>query len=137
VSNSYISEALRQTVAERAGHRCEYCLVQESDVLLSHQPDHIIARQHGGESTPENLAFACVHCNRNKGANIASIDPVSGELIPLFNPRLQVWAEHFSLEGAYIQPLTSVGRVTVRILKLNYSDRVRVRQTLIEIGRYP
>jgi len=49
-------------------------------VLLPHQPDHIIARQHGGQTTADNLAFACIHCNRHKGPNIASIDPIYGDL---------------------------------------------------------
>ncbi len=137
MSDTYIPLSLRQLVAKRAEYCCEYCRVSEYEVLLSHQPDHIIARQHRGETTAANLAFACIHCNRHKGANIASIDPISGQLTPLFNPRTQVWTEHFALEGAYIQPLTPVGRVTVRLLRLNYPDRIRVRQALIEIGTYP
>jgi hypothetical protein len=128
---------LRQLVADRANHRCEYCLIDEGEVLLPHQPDHIIAIQHGGESTADNLAFACIHCNRHKGSNIASIDPSSGQLVALFNPRTQIWADHFSLEGVYIQPLTSIGRVTVRLLRLNHPDRIQVRRALVEIGKYP
>ncbi|MBI1880064.1 MAG: HNH endonuclease [Chloroflexi bacterium] len=137
MSDTYISPSLRQLVAERANYRCEYCLVHTDDVLLSHQADHIIAEQHGGATSAENLAFACVHCNRQKGPNIASIDPISSGLTPLFNPRTQIWDEHFSLEQASIQPITSVGRVTVQILKLNHPDRIRVRQVLIEAGTYP
>ncbi len=135
--SEYISASLRQLVAERAIYRCEYCLIPESEVLIPHEPDHIIAKQHDGETELENLAFACMHCNRQKGPNIASIDPYSGQVTPLFNPRTQIWAEHFLLEYAYIQPLTSVGRVTVRLLKLNHPDRIRVRQALIEIKAYP
>ena len=92
MTGTYIPPALRQLVRERVTGRCEYCLVREADVLLLHQPDHIIAEQHGGETTPENLALACIHCNRHKGANIASLDPTSGQLIPLFNPRTQAWS---------------------------------------------
>ncbi len=135
--DSYISAELRQQVARRANYRCEYCLVKQDDVLLSYQLDHIIAVQHGGETVAQNLALACAHCNRHKGANIASIDPTTGQLMLLFNPRTQVWTEHFKLEGAFISPLTAVGRVTVRLLKLNYPERLRVRQALIEIGNYP
>lgn len=137
MSDVYIPASLHQLVAERANYRCEYCLASENEVFLPHQADHIIARQHGGETAAENLAFACVHCNRHKGANIASIGPVSAQLTPLFNPRIQVWIEHFTVEGAYIRPLTSIGRVTVRLLKLNHPDRIRVRQALIGMGRYP
>ena len=137
MSSSYISATLRKLIADRAKGQCEYCLVLESEVLLAYQPDHIIARQHGGESTAKNLAFACVHCNRNKGPNIASINPNSGQLTPLFNPRTQIWADHFLLEGAYIQPLTPIGRVTIQLFKLNHPERLRIRQALIEMGKYP
>jgi 5-methylcytosine-specific restriction endonuclease McrA len=137
VSGTYIPTALRQLVWKQAGGRCEYCLVHDDDVLIPHQPDHIIAEQHGGETTAENLALACVHCNRHKGPNIASFDPVSGQLTPLFNPRTQAWEDHFALEGAYLLPLTPVGRVTVRLLDLNHPDRLQVRQALTEAGRYP
>jgi len=137
MSSQRISAILRQLVWERAAGRCEYCLVRDEDVLISHQPDHIIAEQHGGESTAENLALACVHCNRRKGPNIASLDLTTGQLTPLFNPRTQHWADHFSLDGAYILPQTAVGRVTVRLLNLNHSDRIRVRQALIKAGTYP
>jgi len=137
MSSQRISAILRQLVRERAAGRCEYCLVRDEDVLISHQPDHIIAEQHGGESTAENLALACVHCNRRKGPNIASLDLTTGQLTPLFNPRTQNWADHFSLDGAYILPQTAVGRVTARLLNLNHPDRIRVRQALIKAGTYP
>ncbi len=135
--SDYIPATLRQLVTKRAAYRCEYCLVHESDVLLSHEADHIIAQQHEGKTMPENLALACMHCNRHKGTNIASIDPDSGQLTPLFNPRTQIWAEHFELKNARIQPLTSIGQVTIKLLKLNHPDRLRVRQALIEIEAYP
>ncbi len=137
MSGSHIPAALRRLVWERANGRCEYCLVHDDDVLLAHQPDHIIAEQHGGPTAAENLALACVHCNRRKGPNIASIDPDSGQLTPLFNPRTQIWQEHFVLDGAYILPRTAVGHVTIRLLDLNNPDRIRVRQALIQAGRYP
>lgn len=137
MSTTYIPTALRLLVAERAKHRCEYCLVHEEDVLLPHEADHIIAEQHGGKTSAENLALACIHCNRHKGPNLASLDPISGQLTPLFNPRTQIWTEHFALEQAYILPLTPVGRVTVQLLKLNQPDRIQVRQALIETGTYP
>ena len=137
MSSQRISAALRQLVRERAAGRCEYCLVRDEDVLLPHQPDHIIAEQHGGESAAENLALACIHCNRHKGPNIASIDPTSGQLTPLFNPHTQSWAVHFRLDGACISPQTAIGRVTIRLLNLTHPERIRVRKALMEAGQYP
>ncbi len=106
-------------------------------VFAPHQPDHIVAEQHGGRTKADNLALACLHCNRHKGPNIASIDPTTKQLTQLFNPRIHAWDEHFVLDGAYIRPLTGVGRVTIQVLALNAPERLGVRQALIEEGRYP
>jgi hypothetical protein len=137
MSRTYISSALRRFVSERASRHCEYCGVHEDDVLLPHQPDHIIAEQHGGKTEESNLALACVQCHLPKGPNIASIDFQTGKLTPLYHPRKDVWEEHFQLEGAVVSPKTPVGRVTVRLLMLNHLDRVQFREKLIKAGRYP
>ena len=132
-----ISAALRIEVRERAGERCEYCLIAESQTFFPHELDHLIAQKHGGESTSANLALACFDCNRFKGSDIASIDEVTGELIPFFNPRTQRWHEHFTLKGGQIIALTPVGRVTERLLQLNLPMRVEVRDQLAASNRYP
>ena len=129
--------SLRREVRERAGERCEYCLLAESQAVFPHEPDHLIALKHGGRTTSENLALACFDCNRFKGSDIASIDTVTGELIGLFNPRTQRWFEHFRLNGAYTIPLTAAGRVTERLLRFNLPARVEVRAFLIEHSKYP
>src|SRR4051794_6575325 len=84
-----ISGELRQFVAERAGYHCEYCLLHEDDTYSPHQIDHIIGGKHGGLSTPDNLAFACLRCNAWKGSDIGSFDPETGRLVSIFNPRQQ------------------------------------------------
>jgi hypothetical protein len=124
-------------VSERAGDRCEYCRLAQHDAYFSHEPDHIIAEKHGGETTFENLAWACFDCNRFKGSDIASLDPPSGELVQLFNPRSQSWREHFEIHGGTIRGLTPTGRATERLLKFNLSERVEVRHVLSQTGRYP
>ena len=137
MSLSYIPTALRNKVRKRAKNRCEYCLLAEADAFFSHEADHIIAEKHAGKTTAENLALACFDCNRFKGSDIASIDVRSGKLTPLFNPRVQVWREHFKVEGGRIIPLTPVGRVTEQLLKLNLEVRVEAREMLAKSGRYP
>ena len=132
-----ISAALRREVRERAGERCEYCLLAESQAFFPHEPDHLIARKHDGETVSANLALACFDCNRFKGPNIASLDPVTGELVPLFNPRTQKWTEHFQLSGGRIVPLTPVGRVTESMLRLNVPVRVEARERWNALGLYP
>lgn len=132
-----LSLLLRQFVSQRANGRCEYCLLPQTNAIgHKHQPDHILPRQHGGETVEANLALACVFCNRNKGPNIGSFDPLTGNLTPFFNPRLHQWAEHFSLEGTTIRPVTPEGRVTEKIFRFNDKERLAERASLIEAGLY-
>ena len=137
MSGQWIPAALRALVRRKAVCVCEYCRVHEDDVLAPHEPDHIIAEQHGGQTTADNLAFSCYHCNRLKGTNIASVDPASGQSVFLFHPRRDSWSEHFKLEGARIVPLTPVGRATVALLKFNTAERLEFRATLVAAGRFP
>ena len=106
MSSQWIPAGLRAEVRQRARGRCEYCGVHEEDVWAPHEPDHIIAEQHGGLTAAENLAYACFHCNRHKGTNLASVDPESGQPVFLFQPRRDVWSDHFQIDGARIIGLT-------------------------------
>ena len=134
---SEISEEVRQFVATRAKHRCEYCLLNEDDAYSPHQVDHVVARKHGGSSSVDNLAYACLRCNLWKGTDIGSIDLETGKFVSLFNPREQDWTQHFELRGFLIEPLTAQGRVTARLLRLNTDKRVVERRALMLVGRYP
>ena len=134
---SDIPTALRQLVFERAMGRCEYCLLPQVATVFHHEPDHIVPRQHDGQTSADNLALACTRCNRYKGPNVGSFDPETGELTPFYNPRVQAWQDHFQLDGPLIQPVTPEGRVTVKILRFNDADRVEERELLIQIGLYP
>jgi HNH endonuclease len=131
----WISAELRQAVASRANLLCEYCLIAEVDTFYGCEVDHIISLKHGGASELDNFAYACALCNRAKGSDIGSISP-AGEFTRFFNPRTDLWAEHFRLEGATIQPLTTIGEVTAHILRLNESARIHEREELIRFGKY-
>ena len=130
-----LAGAVRRLVIERARRRCEYCLVHEENAGFPHEIDHIISLKHGGSSGIDNLAYACVLCNRYKGTDIASIDR-SGRTIRLFDPRQDSWDEHFKLHGPVIQPLTAVGEVTARMLRLNVAERVTERGLMQALGQY-
>src|SRR5579863_8400794 len=106
MSAQWISAGLRAEIRERAGGRCEYCRIHDEDVGIPHEPDHIVAEQHGGKTIAENLAYACYHCNRHKGTNLASVDPNTGQPILLFHPRKDIWSGHFQMEDASIIGLT-------------------------------
>ncbi|MEW5987847.1 MAG: HNH endonuclease signature motif containing protein [Chloroflexota bacterium] len=124
-----IPARLRRRVIQRAAGLCEYCHKPQV-TFFQHEIDHVIARKHGGRTTLDNLALTCFECNRYKGSDIASIDPETATITPLFNPRQQGWHEHFRLVGARIVALTPEGRATVLLLHFNDKERVRERAAL-------
>jgi hypothetical protein len=132
-----IPDAIRAAVARRANRCCEYCLIREEDTGFPHQVDHIVSRKHGGTSRLENLALACVPCNRHKGTDVASIAPQTGMIVRLFHPRLDRWEDHFRLNGEIVAPLSEVGAATIRLLKLNSAERLAERRLLQRLDRYP
>lgn len=128
--------AVREFVRERAGNRCEYCLLKQEYLPFStFQVEHIIPRKHGGNDAPANLALACDRCNSHKGTNLTGIDPETGEIVPLFNPRQHPWEEHFLLCDVTIVGLTAIGRTTVRVLNMDEERRVRLRAVLKRYGQ--
>ncbi|MEZ4678017.1 MAG: HNH endonuclease signature motif containing protein [Caldilineaceae bacterium] len=134
---AHVSAALRRLVIERARERCEYCLLPQGFATHAHEPDHIVPTQHDGTTDEDNLALACFRCNRNKGPNVGSFDPMTGELTSFFHPRKHTWAEHFYLREAEIVTLTAEARVTIKILGLNAPDRIAERRQLLQMGVYP
>jgi hypothetical protein len=130
-------KSLEQAVRERARGACEYCRLPEYAFNFKFPIDHIIALQHGGATTFENLALACGFCNAHKGPNVAGIDRPTGNLEPLFNPRLHHWKDHFLWQGPRLFGITGIGRVTVGVLAINHPVRVRARQALLDEGRFP
>jgi hypothetical protein len=137
MSQTYIPAEMRRLVIGRAGSRCEYCLIHEDDTYFGCEVDHVVSEKHGGLTVVENLAYACLVCNRYKGSDLGSILGPSGDLIRFFNPRIDAWSEHFSLDGAIIKPLTVIGQVTERIFRFNAIERLMEREALQAIGRYP
>jgi hypothetical protein len=125
-------------VIERAENRCEYCLFPQAARLIKHHIEHIIALKHGGQTFEENLALACPFCNEQKGTDIGSFDfENNNKFVGFFNPRTQIWAEHFQIEeDGEIIPIIPEARVTARILKFNDAERIEERRELIEAGLY-
>ncbi len=137
MSKAYISADLRQYVADRARKCCEYCLIHEDDSYYALQIDHIISEKHGGATEEDNLALACIVCNRAKGSDVGSIDRRTDAFVRFYNPREDRWMSHFDLSGVHIAPLTDVARVTERLLQLNIRERLLEREALQALGRYP
>ena len=134
--SSPISDEWRLIARTRSDRLCEYCLIHEDDCLFTLQIDHIISVKHGGADTLENLAMACIFCNRQKGSDVGTI-LADGKFARFFNPRIDSWAEHFRLAGGAIEPITAIGEGTLRILQFNNPERLAEREELIAQGRYP
>jgi len=78
----------------------------------------------GGQTDADNLAYACVFCNRSKGSDVGSIAQQTGNFVRFFNPRIDQWAAHFVLGGVTIVALSDIGEVTARILDFNNEERL-------------
>src|SRR5437868_13279417 len=99
-------------VAERAAHRCEYCQAPEAIFNFPFEVEHIVPPGRGGTDDDSNRALSCRRCNVFKRDNLDGLDPQTGKTADLFNPRTQIWDEHFEvdLKTGRIVALTPSGR---------------------------
>ena len=132
-----VDRVLQQLVRTRAGDRCEYCLLPQSVRRFRFHVDHIQPRQHGGPTTADNLALCCGRCNRHEGPNLTGVDPVTGRLARLYNPRIDRWSGHFHWDGPTLAGDTSVGRVTIYVLAMNHTDDLTTRAELMKRPTWP
>jgi hypothetical protein len=132
-----IPASLRRLVIQRANNRCEYCGISQTGQVATFHIDHIVPVVAGGETTAENLALACVSCSLRKGARQALKDLETGEVVFIFNPRQQVWKEHFDWNGVQVVGLTVTGRATLQALDLNRSMMLTIRVEEELLGRHP
>jgi hypothetical protein len=111
--------------------------MSEQFTIKRHEIDHITAEKHGGDTIEMNLCLSCHDCNRHKGSDLTSIDPLTKQTVGLFNPRTQNWRDHFELDGPIIRGLSPTGRTTLTLLQFNDEARVLERLLLIAQGLYP
>ncbi|HBY77287.1 MAG TPA: HNH endonuclease, partial [Cyanobacteria bacterium UBA11148] len=119
--SAYIPERLRNQIAETDRGYCCYCLTSETNSGIPLTHDHIQPISKSGETTFDNLCLACRSCNEFKADTTEAIDPLMGEIVPLFNPRTQQWSDHFawSFDGTKVEGLTMIGRATIVCLRMN------------------
>jgi hypothetical protein len=136
---SNLSDAVKQRIRQRAGHRCEYCQSHQDYLMGWLQIDHVWPVSKGGSNDDMNLCLACELCNQYKWNQTEAIDPETQETFMLFNPRQQIWHEHFawSDDGIAIVGRTSSGRSTVVALKLNNALAMKVRGNWVRAGWHP
>jgi 5-methylcytosine-specific restriction endonuclease McrA len=139
MSRKYVSRSLRERVATQAKHRCGYCLTQTLVVGAPMEIEHILPLALGGKTEEQNLWLACNLCNTTKNDRISAKDPQTNEEVPLFNPRQQVWAEHFKWNntGEQIIGLTPTGRATIAALNLNRASLVMSRAFWVKADWHP
>jgi hypothetical protein len=126
-------------VAQRAGHRCEYCRAPEVIFNFPFEVEHILPPMRGGADEDENLALACRACNVYKGEHASAEDPLSGNSARLFDPRRDSWDEHFivELQSSELRGLTPIGRATVVRLNMNALVRLEARRLWMRLGLFP
>jgi hypothetical protein len=101
--------------------------------------EHLRPTAKGGSDTETNLWLACRLCNGTKGVQTEALDPLTRRTVSLFNPRAQVWSEHFRWKDAGVMVVgkTACGRATVHALQLNNEILVNVRRRWAAVGWFP
>jgi len=127
---------IKQQVYERAAGCCEYCQTCDYNTGQAMHIEHI--DPDGGDSLG-NLCLSCANCNLSKAVAITATDAVSGDVVPLFNPRVDSWSTHFEwIEGGLrVRGKTPFGRATVSRLRMNQERMVRARRNWIIAGNHP
>ena len=135
-----ISAQLREQVIANAGGRCAYCQSRQDLMGVTSEVDHIVPKSAGG---PTSLANLC----RHKARRLTAQDPVSGNVVPLFHPLKQAWAEHFawSSDATEVRGLTSIGRATAatsceetaEALQMNRPTITQLRGYWVALGLHP
>jgi hypothetical protein len=137
--NRQVMTALKNQVVERAQGTCEYCRSQVRFATQAFSIEHITPQSKGGETALDNLALACQGCNNHKYNKTESVDPITGENVPLYHPRQQKWEAHFSWNEDFtlIIGLTKIGRATIDALQLNREGLVNLRRVLYRVNEHP
>lgn len=116
-----ISKGLDAKIRKQAKNRCGYCLAPQKLLSYKLEIEHIFPKGKGGSDKEENLWLACRQCNLSKGTKTDGFDSITSKRSKLFNPREQVWSEHFvwSDDKTLIIGKTPSGRAAVSALLLN------------------
>lgn len=130
---------IRKFVEQRAAGRCEYCHAPGGPLAYTLHVEHIHPRSAGGANDPSNYALACAPCNAAKGKALSGFDPETQSDQPLFNPRRDVWDDHFhwNLETCAMEGRTPTGHATIARMKLNAAPQIAGRQMWRELSLWP
>lgn len=135
----HIPEAVRDRIRQQARNRCGYCQSRQELVPVIFEVEHIRPLARGGTDDEDNLWLPCRTCNLHKSDQIEAADPLTENVVPLFNPRYQNWAEHFQWNevGIHIIGKTAIGCATVVALQLNNPIMLTTRRMWVQAGWHP
>jgi hypothetical protein len=135
VTRSSIPGRLREQVLARDAGRGAWCRLLQLGQGATFHVDHVRPRSKGGATVLENLALQCPSCSLHKADKIEARDPVTGEIVRLFDPLDDAWIDHFKLEddGTCVG-LTAIGRATVEGLEMNLPIPRIARGAQIALG---
>ena len=134
---SYIPAHLQRLVLRRSQGRCEYCHLAQNGQEATFHIDHITPVAADGKTVADNLALACVSCSLRKGSRQTAVDPKTKSGTALFNPRQDIWLEHFAWQEVTLRGLTATGRATIAALELNRPTILAIRAEETFFGRHP
>jgi hypothetical protein len=132
-----VSIDLMRLVELRAAGRCEYCRMHHSLQGATFHVEHITPASRGGSSASENLVWCCPSCNLHKSNRTQGVDPDTDTLAKLFDPRREIWHEHFGWDGYRLTGRTPVGRATISTLCLNHVRKILIRRAEELFGLFP
>jgi hypothetical protein len=127
------------SVAQRAGHRCEYCRAPEAIFNFPFEVEHTTPVAQHGPDDENNLALACRSCNIHKSDHTTGEDPTTLTTVRSFNPRQDHWDERLRVEQATgeVIRVTPIGRATVARLRMNTPGQVQARRLWMTLGLFP
>lgn len=134
-----LTKEIRSLVAQRARHCCEYCAAQARFSPDPFSIEHIHPRAKGGTNALQNLALACQGCNARKYTATKALDPLTGELAPIYHPRQEAWGNHFAWveDATKLEGLSPTGRATIQKMGLNRQALLNLRGLLFAAGEHP
>ena len=136
---SRISAKLQADIRSHFKNRCSYCLLPQEILSNLLEIEHIFPSGQGGSDDESNLCLSCRGCNGHKSNKINGLDSETNKTVKLFNPRVQIWNDHFEFTENFSKIIgkNPCGRATVRALKMNRNQAVNARIIWVTVGWYP
>ena len=137
--STYVPVELQRAVRAHFADCCAYCRTLENLTVTTFEFEHILPLSAGGKTALENLCLSCPSCNRFKATRTVAPDPLTGQVVPLFHPVLDRWADHFvwNEDATAMTGLTATGRATIAMLRMNRPVLIRLRRMWVSMSEHP